>query len=80
MAWYRPTRISYALCGTDSLASTERRAGGVPGYLKNRRLPPSYETDDMVLPRVFAALDAVRKENPGTRPEPPTPLVRDARY
>ena len=36
-----------------------------PGYLKKRMLPPSYETDDMVLPRVFLALDNVRKKHPG---------------
>jgi broad specificity phosphatase PhoE len=28
-------------------------------------LPPSYETDDMVLPRVFLALDNIRKNHPG---------------
>jgi len=38
-----------------------------PGYLKRRLLPPSYETDDHVLPRVFAALDAVRQQHPGER-------------
>lgn len=36
-----------------------------PGYLKRRMLPPSYETDDMVLPRVFLALDNIRKKHPG---------------
>uniref|UniRef100_A0A7S4P0K4 Phosphoglycerate mutase n=1 Tax=Guillardia theta TaxID=55529 RepID=A0A7S4P0K4_GUITH len=38
-----------------------------PGYLKRRLLPPSYETDDMVLPRVFSALDYVRMQHPGQR-------------
>jgi broad specificity phosphatase PhoE len=28
-------------------------------------LPPSYETDDMVLPRVFLALDSIRKNHAG---------------
>ena len=38
-----------------------------PGYLKRRLLPPSYETDDHVLPRVFAALEDVRQAHPGGR-------------
>lgn len=36
-----------------------------PGYLRRKMLPPSYETDDMVLPRVFMALESIRKNHAG---------------
>lgn len=37
-----------------------------PGYLEERRDPPGWETDDSVLERVMACLDALASEYPGS--------------